>query len=356
MPPSRILMVSNFQRKTNTETFYRTTFHLQHGLIRAGHMVLAFSDRDTAREASLFGSQKTGKGKMLEKLIGTAVHFRPDLILFGHADLIDAAGFRQIREAAPNAVLAQLNVDPTSRPHVMARFGERAHSMDLSFITSASLGPAADVLPTGHRTHFMPNPVDPACERHRVFDAPKQDLRRDGAFLGSKAVDRPAQLATIASGLPDGFRWEVHGDVIDQNRINGARFYDYLAETAMSPALQPDSTIDEQYLYASNRVAQQLGNGVLTFGHASSRLEEMFEDGMVFYSDADHLVQEMARLFRDDAERRRRAELGWRLAHEKVASQKVGAYVAAVALGETPAPCAWPSDPIDRAAPPREAP
>ena len=95
-------------------------------------------------------------------------------------------------------------------------------------------------------------------------------------------------------------------------------------------------------LYSSDRIAQLLGQGVLTLTPARSGMEALYEDGVVAWASRAELAEAMARLMGDDAARRRIAETGWRIAHARTSSAQVADWIAAVALGETPQATAWP--------------
>ena len=52
-----------------------------------GHSVLEFSDRDIVRHYKSF-SDHTGSKALNRKLINTVYNYKPDLLIFGHADLM----------------------------------------------------------------------------------------------------------------------------------------------------------------------------------------------------------------------------------------------------------------------------
>ena len=53
--PLRILMFANFDRRRRQTFFYNVDQKLYRGFIRLGHLVLGFSDRDTARAGAPAG-------------------------------------------------------------------------------------------------------------------------------------------------------------------------------------------------------------------------------------------------------------------------------------------------------------
>ncbi|MBX2853371.1 MAG: glycosyltransferase [Rhodobacteraceae bacterium] len=347
MKPLKIVFVANFQRRDAAAYFYAPPFILLQGLARAGHFVVPFSDRDQAREATIFARKKLGQSAMVRALEQLLKNVEPDLVLFTHADQFSSGDFLRLRETLPAARFAQINVDSPHRGETMKRFCERAKHMDASFITSADLRHLADLMPDGVKVHFFPEPLDAAILDGRVFDAPREMLARDAAFLGSKCVDRPEQIQRLTSLLPTEMRFEVFGAVNDTPKIVGADYGKYIKQTAMSPALQPEDGSPEHKFYASNRVALQLGHGVLTFVHDSTELDGLYEDGVALFHDIGDVAEQMTRMWHDDAERRRIAERGWRLAHERMSAEKVAGYLVDTCFGEPEAEAnPWPTAPI----------
>lgn len=60
MKPLRILHVANRAEKSLGARYYAPQYKFNNGFVRNGHDVLWFSDRDIARAASVFRSQKGG--------------------------------------------------------------------------------------------------------------------------------------------------------------------------------------------------------------------------------------------------------------------------------------------------------
>jgi len=340
----RVLLVGNFGRKTLQRAWFNTESKLANGFIRLGDHVLTFSDRDAAREATPLRAQAFGARRMARDLVATAAHYRPHLALFGHCDTLRAQDYAALRAAAPGVRLATFCVDAAFRAGTMAAFAARAACMDAAFITT---GDAAAVAPFGFpkgRLYFMPNPVDAAVECARAFDAPRARLAWDGMFLGTGIGAREAQLADLRAALPPEFRFFDGGRAKTAGRLSSTQFLDTLATAAMAPNLPlddgPEAPIHR--LYSSDRIAQLLGQGVLTLTPARSGMEALYEDGVVAWASRAELAEAMARLMGDDAARRRIAETGWRIAHARTSSAQVADWIAAVALGETPQATAWP--------------
>ena len=83
----RILHVTNFNERHDGRLFFNTGRRINNGLIRLGHSVLEFSDRDIVKHYKSF-KDHTGSKALNHKLINTVYNYKPDLLIFGHADLI----------------------------------------------------------------------------------------------------------------------------------------------------------------------------------------------------------------------------------------------------------------------------
>lgn len=342
--PRRVLLVGNFDRKALMRHYFNTPHTLLGGFIRAGHAALAFSDRDVAREHSLLRSSRTGARRMNRLLLEAAEHFRPHLVLFFHSDLIRPETGEALRARVPGVRLAQVNDDSVEGRRNMAGFTGRAAWLDLSFITTAEPEALRALSPKPGSVAFMPNPVDAAVETARVWASPREALALDALFMGNGSGTRPAQLEAVRAALPADIRFEAAGGVFETPRMAGTAFLDRLASAAQGLNLPVDDARPVPWLYNSNRIALLLGQGVLAHVPATSRQETLYEDGVVPFEGRTALAEAISRFTRDDAERRRRAEIGWRLAHGRTDAARVARYLLDASLGESEAEAyEWPT-------------
>ncbi len=341
----RVLLVGDFSRSSFGAYFYNTNFILHAGLIRAGCHVLPFSDRDVAREASVLRRKTLGRAAMSRALVKVAGTYRPDLVLFGHADMCGADTFAAIRMAAPGVRIAQFNVDALFRSRTMARFRDRALHMDVSFITTAapqrlrSLGAPAGTIA------YFPNPVDASLAVSDLSQQSRADISFDGIFLGTGIERRPEQISGLMDHLPESFRFFVGGGIAGTPRLTGASFLEMLSSGAMSPNLPLDDTVTVDFLYSSDRIAHLLGHGIVAFCQSEAGLETLYEDGIVTYTNIADLAAKMAALAQDDTRRRKIAATGRRIASERTGAEQVARYMLDMVLGDGPAiDYGWPSE------------
>ena len=84
----RILHVTNFNERHNGRLFFNTGRRINNGFIRLGHSVLEFSDRDVQKYHKSL-NDLDGSKSLNNKLIEVCNNFRPNIIVLGHADLIN---------------------------------------------------------------------------------------------------------------------------------------------------------------------------------------------------------------------------------------------------------------------------
>ena len=343
MTPLRILLYANFERGSAQRYFYNTDHKLYHGLVRAGHLVLPFSERDTARDLSPFGTKRFGLRKMFDRAVETAAHFRPHLILIGHADTAAPALFQRFREAAPGVRLARFCVDSLQHHEgPIASFERHLPHVDIGFLTT---GDAAARAAMPGPVAYLPHAVDPAIETRRNHEVAAKDLPADVVFLGTGRAGRDAQLAYLEGAVPPDLRFAIGGRSRDGVQHRSLAFLERLSAGAASPCLPLDDRIAMPRLYVSNRLTQVIGNGLLAYTHAPADFASLFDEGVVEFAAREDLAEAMARFWRDDDERRRRAEIAWRIGHEHFRTEQVAAYVVATAMQrKLPAPVRWPAD------------
>ncbi|NIT13894.1 MAG: glycosyltransferase, partial [Candidatus Dadabacteria bacterium] len=108
----RILHAGNFNNLRKAELFYCTDKKISLGLCRLGHFVYEYSCRDVARYLSPIKSKKFGVSRMNKHFIQTIEHLEPDLLLFGHSELIAEGTLIYIKKYYPEVKIGMWYVDP----------------------------------------------------------------------------------------------------------------------------------------------------------------------------------------------------------------------------------------------------
>jgi hypothetical protein len=265
----------------------------------------------------------TGGAAANRKLIETSRNFRPDLVLLGHCEVIRNATLEAIRAETPGLRIAYRNVDALSDAANRERLQRRAEVVDAIFVTAAA--PLHGV-PAGSRApvYFMPNPVDPASDVGRSFARSDQAHDLFFAVGNTDGNDERVRLAQAALQRLPNLRADIRG-IAGSKAVRGAAYLDAMANARMGLSI---SRPDDIYLYASDRMSQLLGNGLLTFISRTTGFQDLFgDDQIAFYDGLEELVDKLDFFARHDRQRQEVAEAGWRAAHSMFASHRIAKYI-----------------------------
>ena len=162
----RILHVTNFNERHDGRLFFNTGRRINNGFIRLGHSVLEFSDRDIVRHYKNFGDH-TGSKALNRKLINTVYNYKPDLLIFGHADLVKTETIAYLKDNYRDLKVAQWFLDPLIKngpdyEKNKSRILDKIKYTDTNFLTTSP--DVLDFLPKNKPCLFIPNPSDPFFE------------------------------------------------------------------------------------------------------------------------------------------------------------------------------------------------
>jgi hypothetical protein len=324
--PLNVLLVGNFYGAGNGGAFYMIMPKLMNGFIRAGHNAYAYNDREIARARNPFGSRKFGVLPANERLADVARDLRPDLVVLGHCEMIWNRTLARIREAAPGVRIVYRNVDPLIHAQNRKDIARRAGHVDGIFITTAGeplrefARPPSGSNP-GTFVAFMPNPIDPAIDWRRSFAA--ESHAADVFFAaGPLGEDDPrkALVEHLRRAVPEA-RFDLRGNPFGRPYLFGAAYLDALAATKMGLSI---NRTNEHYFYASDRMAQMTGNGMLTFVHSGAGFQEVYgEDELAFYDTPEAAADKLRFYLKDDSAWRKVAEAGWRKSHALFDSTRI---------------------------------
>lgn len=336
-----ILHVANFSDRLKGAGLSAIQYKLTNGLVRAGHHVVTFSDREVARAATPLLSRKMGRRGANRRLLSLVDNLRPDVVLFGHADTIHADTVADIRARLPAVRLAQWNVDPLFDADNLERIHSKAGLLDWTFVTTS--GPLLQRLAEGgHNVAFMPNAVDPSIESHRSFAGGRHDW--DVFYpVGSPHFQRchcghevaPADLvADLRDRLPQ-YRFLTPG--VDSSHLLGAAFGEALANSRIGLNISRRNDIR---WYSSDRMAHLMGNGLLVAMERASGFGDLFrEDEVAFYDSVDELADRLRWFGRDDQTWRATAQRGWLACHAMFGATRVAEYMVGVLDGRIDPSC-----------------
>tara|TARA_B100001175_G_scaffold131630_1_gene111867 strand:- start:928 stop:3021 length:2094 start_codon:yes stop_codon:yes gene_type:complete len=329
----RILHVTNFNERHNGRLFYNTGRRLNNGFVRLKHSVLTLSDRDTiSSQRSLIDI--SGSRSLNNKLLEVVGNFKPDIIFFGHADLVSRESVIKIRNIYPNIKMSQWFLDKMDNINWKVnkkRFEKIKDLLDCSFCTTY---PESKSL----NTYFIPNPVDPTFENLKVFK--KRTYKYDVFFAMSHGVhrgvlkygkfdERETFLNNLIKKLPD-IKFDLYG--LNNNQPIWAE--NYKEKLNQSPmAINLSQGISQKY-YSSDRIAQLIGNGLLTFVDKKTKLSDFFTNNeVIFYNSINDLAKKIIKYKNNVNLRNKISQNGYKAYHSKMSSDKVADYMIKRTMG-----------------------
>lgn len=322
----RIVHVTNSSFKPKKVYLHSTAAKLSNGWTRAGHHVINFSDRDMARWLSPFGFREAGKKAANNLLIKLCLDVKPDIIAFGHADIITPRTLEILRQKLPTCKMMQWNMDWwVPLDHALPEDGTASGNryrilgkrdfLDATFITTAGLA-LSEIATSSHIAGFLPNPYDHSLERHRNFE--NTSLPDNIFFTSNSKDDRRYHCGkwqhmdefctTLQNRLPDQ-KCAFYG-INGASKCFGPQYEDAMSRARVGLNI---SRRNDAYLYSSDRLAHMIGNGLTICIDRATGYDDIFDDSeMVFYSTEDELIEKLDRLGKDDQYRMKIGESGWR--------------------------------------------
>ncbi|WP_193210963.1 glycosyltransferase [Luteolibacter marinus] len=327
----RIVHAANLQLDKDGAHLWNQDQKIHHGLVRLGHFVYPFSINDRARMLSPTKSKTFGKGKANKALVETCRNVHPDLLILGHAQYITAATLREIRRILPRIRIGLWYVDPLWDEAETLHLRERLDVLDALFCSTG--GPLLQALarencPAG----FIPSAVDAGIECHRAFETPESEILHDVLFFGRDKGEpgRRAFLEELKARLPD-LRVGYYG-CLGQPGIFGWEKEQVIRRSKMALNLSRRSDVE---LYSSSRIAELMGNGILTLTPRGAGLEDLYaDDEIVYFDDVDELAETARRLSGDQNQRISLATKGWKRNHRDYNGTEIARFIVALTLGD----------------------
>jgi len=313
----RILHVTNFNERHDGRLFFNTGRRLNNGFIRLGHSVLEFSDRDIVKHYKNLKDYTGGK-TLNQKLINTVYNYKPDLLIFGHADLIKPNTLSYLKDNYRNLKIAQWFLDPLVKngPDYIknkSRLLDKINFTDANFITTSP--DVLDFLPKKSKCLFMPNPTDSSFEvlnnysnNHcsmDVFFALSHGVHR--GVLKKGKHDERADFVNKLVELTPNVKFDLYG-INNVQPIWADSFLKSISNAKMGVNLSRGDPIK---YYSSDRITQLIGNGLLTFIHQNTFYGNFFKNNeVIFYKNLSDLSEKIQKYARDDELRKKIAKNG----------------------------------------------
>ncbi len=326
----KILHVTNFNVRHNGRLFYNTGRRINNGLLKLGHTVQTLSDRDTvSQERRIFDIY--GSKSLNQKLLELVGNFAPNLIVIGHADVISLDTLYLIKKFYPSVSISQWFLDKMDEKEWLnnkKRFINKLDCIDASFCTTH---PSSLKLKKKN-VFFIPNPVDETFEnlniysnkiyKYDLFFALSHGVHR-GTLKKRKKDNREIFLRNLLN-INSEIRFNVLG--INNNQpIWAENFRRELSKSKMALNLSQGVPLK---FYSSDRLAQLVGNGILTFVDIKTKLNKLFSNKeVVFYKDIKDLSKKINFYKNSHAERNRIALAGMKKYHKYMNSTIIASYI-----------------------------
>ena len=327
----KIIHVTNFNQRYFGRLQYNTGIRINNGLIRLGHNVISLSDRDLINVSKSF-KDPTGS-KYLNNLISETINnFRPDLLILGHADRVQKEMLIDAKEKFSNLIVSQWFLDPLSRkgPDYLknkSRILDKIDAMDATFATTNPNSLDFKI----KNSYFMPNPCDKSLDylknfNHKpmndIFYAISHGVHR-GVLRTGKKDEREVFISKLKKKSKD-IIFDTYG-MFGKQPVWGNNFLNELANSKMGLNLSRGKPIK---YYSSDRIAQLMGNGLLTFIDSRTCYNDFFRnDEMIFYNNLDDLSEKIHKYKKDDKLRRKIAKNGNLKYHKHFNSTLVAKYI-----------------------------
>lgn len=301
----KIIHCAPFNIMTKTGgALYANPIKISSGLIQNNHFVHNFDYRDTARYFSIFKNKKNGTQKMNNHLKQIIDEIKPDLIIFGHAELIALETFEYIKNKNIKMVFWYNDLPYPKNIDQIENFFEAI------FTTAYS-----------SKYHFLPNLVDKNVEKYISYKnlSYKQDL----LFTG-RATDERANLIQFIKNEIN-CKQKFLGDTKESVVIGD----DYLREISNSKIClnhNRDFTLKYKW-YSSDRLVHILANGAFCLSTPIVNGEDFFEDKLEYYEDFEQLKNKVEYFLQNDSLRVEKSKWLHTRVHELFNAKRVGAYI-----------------------------
>ena len=313
-PQLKIVHITNFNERYDGRLHYNTGRRLNNGFIRLGHNVLTISDRDIISKGKSIGDLK-GHKILQKKILDSFYNFNPDIVVLGHADAVSTNTLDLLKSKKNNLKIAQWFLDPVSQfgPDFLKnknRILDKHKFLDSTFLTSDPKSLSFEV----NNSYFMPNPCDHSFEilknyekkcDNDIFFAMSHGVHR-GELKRGKVDDRESFIKKLLKKAKD-VKYDIYG-MNNVQPIWGDEFIKKISNSYMGLNLSRGKPLK---YYSSDRIAQLLGNGLLTFVDERTCFDDFIgKNYMVFYKNLEDLNYKIHKYKKDKLTRKKIAKNG----------------------------------------------
>ena len=308
----KIMHITNFNYRFDGRLHYNTGRRLNNGFVRLGHNVLTVSDRDILHNKKSLGDL-SGSKSLQSSILNNYHNFKPDIVVLGHADNVSIETLDEIK--SDNTLISQWFLDPVGKhgPDYLSnknRVLNKISLIDSTFITSDPKSIDFSI----KNAFYLPNPCDSSFE---ILENYKKNCDNDLFFAMSHGVHR----GELKKGKKDDreifikklirlnrfINFDIYG-MFDNQPIWAENFINKVSNSSMGLNLSRGKPVK---YYSSDRLAQLMGNGLLTFIDRKTFFGDFFtDDEIIFYDNIDDLSYKLNKYKRDIRKRKSIAKKG----------------------------------------------
>ena len=310
----KILHLTNFNRRFDGRLQYNTGRRLNNGFVRLGHNVLTLSDRDIIHDnKKIF--DPTGKNELQKSIIRNFKNFKPDCVVLGHVDSINKSTISELRNLNKNLRICQWFLDPIHKdgPDYIKnndRISNNLRNIDFTFLTSCPSLLRNKI----NNSFFIPNPSDTSFEilknyevncPNDIFFAMSHGVHR-GVLKYGKYDNREKFIKKLIKKNS-----KIIFDIYGMDKIQPVWGNDFIEAISKSQMGLNLSRGKPAKYYSSDRIAQLLGNGLLTFIDKETQFNDLIgKDSIVYYSNLDDLSYKINKYKKDKKQAKKIAKKG----------------------------------------------
>lgn len=313
----RIIHCAPFNILTKSgASLYSNPIKISMGLIENGHFVHNFDYRDTARYMSFFRNKKNGQNKMNQFFKTLIDDIKPELIIFGHAELIFEETLAYIKQKNIPMVYWYNDI-PFQKDFIKI-------SHYFKFILTTATGDfLKEIKSVNKDCFFLPNLVNKNVESYTAFN--NTNFSYDMFFSGRYDKERANLINHLNSNLNSNIKKRFIGQ--DKNSvIIGDEYFSNIANSKICINHNRDFTLSYKW-YTSDRLMHILGNGSFALSTKIVNGEDFFEDKLDYYENYEELVNKIEYYLENEDERVFKSKWLWQRTHDLFNSKRVSSYI-----------------------------
>ncbi len=325
----RILHVSTFDEKNDHRLFNISIANkISKGLIRNNHDVINFNYRSHIKKN--FISEKNSL--INSKIMKICDNYRPNLIILGHNNVLDANSINSIKEKYKSKIilwyedaLGHRGEGPNWREN-LSLIEKNNSLIDNYFLTTHPSEIKTKI--NKNKMFFLPILVDENIENLEIY---KSNYRYKDLFFAfshgvnfgklkrGKSDEREIFIKDLMNSFPN-INYNILGVSNHEPKWNYG-FYDELSKCKIALNLSRGKPL--KYT-SSNRIASLIGNGIYTFIDYKTKFSDFFDENeMGFYKDINDLGTKIEHLLSNPKKYRKFGKLGKKRYFELFNNKKI---------------------------------